>query len=126
MPKTVNEGVDESKQRAAEKKGRHVNNKIPDYEAFFQGDGSEKRGKGKGFIWRLIKKDRRPVIGASILYLFQNAYVWILPLIISDVVDLLTVRPDNFLWRILFDALLCTVLIVQNIPVTVWRNGLLN
>lgn len=126
MPKTVNEGVDESKQRAAEKKGRHVNNKIPDYEAFFQGDGSEKSSKGKGFIWRLIKKDRRLVIGASILYIFQNLPVWFMPLIISDVIDLLAAPPDNFLFRIMLDAIICVVLIIQNIPVTVWRNGILN
>lgn len=125
MSKTVSEPVDD-RNRNTGKKSRHVNNRIPDFEDFFQGKSSREKKSGKGFIWRLIKQDRRPVIGASILYLFQNAYVWILPLIISDVVDLLTVRPDNFLWRILIDALLCTVLIVQNIPVTVWRNGLLN
>ena len=125
MSKTV-ESVDEQKQQTVEKKGRHANNKIPDYEAFFQGDGSEKSGKGKGFIWRLIKKDWRPVIGASILYIFQNLPVWIMPLVISDVVDLLTAPPENFLFRIVLDAIICLVLIIQNIPATVWRNGILN
>ena len=126
MPKTVTEGMDEIKQHTLDKRGRHVNNKIPNYEAFFQDGGSEGSGKGKGFIWRLIKKDRRPVIGASILYLFQNLPVWIMPLIISDVIDLLTNPPDNFLFRIILDAIISIVLIIQNIPVTVWRNGLLN
>jgi len=126
MPKTVNESVDETSRQTANKKGRHVNNKLPDFENFFQGNPSDKKGAGKGFIWRLIKKDRRPIIGASILYIFQNLPVWFMPLIISDVIDLLTTMPENFFWRISIDALVSIVLIFQNIPVTVWRNGLLN
>lgn len=126
MPKTVSANVEESKLQNAGKKGRHVNNKIPDFEEFFQGKSSGTKKEGKDFVWRLIKKDRRPIIWASILYLLQNAYVWISPLIISDVVDLLTEMPSNFFGRLFVDALICFVLLALNIPVTVWRNGLLN
>lgn len=126
MSKPVNESVDENPRQTANKKGRHVNNRLPDFEDFFQGNPSDKKGLGKSFIWRLIKKDRRTIIGASVLYIFQNLPVWFMPLIISDVIDLLTRMPENFLWRILIDALISIVLIIQNIPVTVWRNSLLN
>lgn len=126
MSKTVKDAHNRQKRKAADKKGKQMHNKLLDYEKIFRGDGSEKNSEGKGFIWRLLKKDRRPIIGASILYLFQNLPVWIMPLIISDIVDLLTNPPDNLVFRILVDAIISLVLIVQNIPVTVWRNGLLN
>lgn len=125
MPKTVTENVEELPRQAASKKDRHVNNRLPDFEDFFQGNPT-KKGDEKGFIWRLIKKDRRPIIVASILYIFQNLPVWMMPLIISDVVDLLANPPENFAWRIAIDAIISIILLLQNIPVTVWRNGLLN
>ena len=72
MSKTATGNVDELPQQTPSKKDRHVNNKLPDFEDFFQGNPTDKKGDEKGFIWRLIKKDRRPITVASILYIFQN------------------------------------------------------
>ena len=49
-----------------------------------------------------------------------------MPLIISDAIDLLATRPENFIFRIIIDAIISVLLILLNIPVTVWRNGILN
>ena len=71
MPKTVTENVEELPRQTASKKDRHVNNRLPDFEDFFQGNPT-KKGDEKGFIWRLIKQDRGPIIVGSILFIFQN------------------------------------------------------
>lgn len=118
---------DDKVKQNAEKKERHENNKIPDFEDFFKSDGKGKGlDLGKGFMRRLLKQDRRPVLWSSFLYLFQNAPVWALPLITSDVIDLITDRPENLAMRLLIDAVICVVLLVQNVPVTMLRLKILN
>lgn len=108
-------------------KERHANNKIPDFEDFFQGSSSgATTKKNKSFMSRLLKKDRRPIFWSCFLYLFQNAPVWALPLLTSDVIDLITARPDNLLLRLLIDGIIAIVLLAQNIPVTMWRFRILN
>lgn len=104
---------------------RHENNKIPDFEDFFQGSSTQTLNN-KGFMRRLIKKDRRPIFWSCFLYLFQNAPVWVLPLLTSDVIDLITERPENLAFRLLIDALIAVVLLLQNVPVTMWRLRILN
>ncbi len=108
-------------------KERHENNKIPDFEDFFQGSSSGATPKkNKSFMSRLLKKDRRPIFWSCFLYLFQNAPVWALPLITSDVIDLITARPENLLLRLFIDGIIAIVLLAQNIPVTMWRFRILN
>ncbi|MBE7083188.1 MAG: ABC transporter ATP-binding protein [Clostridiales bacterium] len=125
MSKDVTETVEEQSQQITGK-SRHVNNKIPDYESFFKGEDLVGNNEGKGFVGRLLNKDKKPIIWASFLFLFQNAPVWVMPLIISDAIDLLATRPENFIFRIIIDAIISVLLILLNIPVTVWRNGILN
>lgn len=106
---------------------RHKNNKIPDFEEFFSGK-AEENGKdhSKGFMWKLLKKDCRPLLFSCFLYIFQNSPAWALPLITSDVIDLIAARPENLALRLAIDAAICIVLLAQNIPVTMWRKRVLD
>ena len=52
--------------------------------------------------------------------------MWILPLITSDVIDLLTLRPDGYLLRICIDAVILFILVAQNVPTTMWRSSIVN
>ena len=113
--------------KVVHKKDRHENNKIPNFEDFFQGQPTQiGKKRGKGFMLQLLKKDRTPILWSCIIYLFQNAPAWVLPLVTSDVIDIITVRPDNMLIRLIIDAIICVVLLVQNIPLTIWRSNMLN
>lgn len=112
---------DDTRSKAG-KSTRHENNKLPDFEDFFQGNVTENGKKhGKGFMRRLLMEDRRPLLFSCVLFLFQNAPAWILPLITGDVIDLCTSRPDDLVVRLIIDAIICIVLLAQNIPVTMWR-----
>ena len=125
MPKTVSEGVAE--QQTVSKKGRHVNNKIPDFEDFFKETPKEEGAKkGKGFMGRLLKKDHRPIFWSCVLYLFQGSPAWALPVITSDVIDLVSSQPENMMTRLILDAVIAIVLLLQNIPTTMWRLSILN
>ncbi len=122
MQKTI-----EKKTKPKQTQKRHENNKIPDFENFFQGIPTKTGAKkGKGLMGQLLKKDIRPIFWSCFLYLFQYAPVWALPLITSDVIDLITNRPENMALRLLIDAIISVVLLVQNIPVTMWRLRILN
>ena len=101
-------------------------NKIPDMENLFRQageDGGEKAGNG--FIWKLLKRDWKAIV-ASLLFVLQSAPMWMLPVIISDVVDLITYRPDNFVMRMVIDAVIMFVLLLQNVPTTMWRSSIMN
>lgn len=49
-----------------------------------------------------------------------------MPLVTSDVIDLITVRPDGYLLRIFIDAAILFVLVAQNVPSTMWRSSVVN
>lgn len=113
-------GVGES---AATRK-RHEKNKIPDYENLFAGGSG---GKGdSGFMMRVFRKDRWRLLYSTLLNLLQSLPVWVMPLITSDVIDTVTTRPDGFVLRLVIDALLFAVVLVQNIPSTMWRSRVMN
>lgn len=99
--------------------------RIPDVEWMF-GYGETKNSKGDSFLSKLLRRDWLKLIYTSLIYMIQAAPVWIMPLITSDVIDLITARPDGYVTRIIIDAVILTVLIAQNVPTTMWRSSILN
>ncbi len=87
---------------------------------------NDKNKKNKGFISKLLKKDMKPIIFTTILYLFQTLPVFVMPLLTSDIIDLVTTRPDNFIQRIIIDAIIIFITIVLNVPFTCWRGHIMN
>lgn len=117
-------------EKSAEMQSEHERlksiNKIPDMESLFR--SAEKKGDekaGSGFIAKLLKKDWK-ALAASFLYIVQSSPLWMLPVIISDVVDLITYRPVGFKTRLIIDAVVMLVLLLQNVPTTMWRSSIMN
>lgn len=100
-------------------------NKIPDVEWLF-GYGEAKNAKKSSFLQKLLRRDWRKLLFSTFLYLLQASPVWILPLITSDVIDLITVRPDGYLLRLCIDAGILFVLVAQNVPTTTWRSSIVD
>jgi ATP-binding cassette subfamily B protein len=114
----------ESHQRENDKM-RH-REKIPDLEWLFQ-DEKRKDGTSKeAFLKKLLRRDWWQILSSSLIYVLQASPVWIMPLVTSDVINMLTDRPEGFAVRILIDAIVLFVLIVQNIPTTAWRLSIVN
>lgn len=80
----------------------------------------------QGFMSKLLKKDVKKIIATTILLIFQNAPVWFTPLLTSNIIDLVTVRPQGYITQIIINASIMVVLILLNIPFTCWRGVILN
>ena len=102
-----------------------VKGRIPDVEWLF-GYGETKKAQGDKFLQKLLRRDWLMVIYSTLIYLLQYAPVWALPLITSDVIDTVTLRPDGYALRLAIDAAILFVLLVQNVPSTMWRSSVMN
>lgn len=103
---------------------RPEKNKIPDYESLFVGKSG---GKGdSGFMRNVFRKDRWRLLYSALLNLLQSLPLWVTPLITSDVINTVTDRPDGYAVRLIIDACLFAVVLLQNIPSTMWRSKVMN
>ena len=98
--------------------------KLPEYDYIFR--SGEGKGKKSGYLFRLIRHDWWRHIYATFVYLLQALPVWVMPLVVSDVIDLVTYRPDGFVGRIVLDAVLFFLTVGINIPMTMWRSSIVN
>ncbi len=103
----------------------HERNKIPELEWLF-GYGEEKLKKKDGFLLKLLKRDWLRVLYSTLIYLLQHSPAWLMPLITSDVIDLVTYRPDGYIARIVADGIVLAVVICQNVFTTAWRSSIVN
>ena len=110
---------------AVKEKERTVNGRIPDVEWLF-GYGEAKKEKGDKFLPKLLRRDWRIVLFSTLIYLLQNAPVWAFPLVTSDVIDTVTQLPQNYAVRLCVDAVILFLLLVQNVPTTMWRSSIMN
>ena len=118
------QGTNGAEQLSHEQK-RIRRGRIPELEWLF-GYGETKPNKKDAFLQKLLRKDWLKLIWSTFVYLLQASPTWILPLITSDVIDLVTVRPDGYQTRLIIDAVILFVLVVQNVPTTMWRSSIIN
>ena len=104
--------------------GEHRKKRIPDVEWLF-GYG-ENPNKKSSFLGKLMKRDWLKLVYTTFIYLIQALPVFVLPLITSDVIDLITERPDGYGIRIIVEGILLLLIIAQNVPTTMWRSSVLN
>ena len=98
--------------------------KLPEYDYIFRpGEG---KGKRTGYLFRLIKHDWWRHIYATLVYLLQALPVWLMPLVASDVIDLITLKPEGYVMRIWIDAALFFGSVILNVPTTMWRSSIVN
>lgn len=115
----------ESVEQLRRKQEKTRTNKIPDIEWLF-GYGETKPKKKDAFLQKLLRRDWLKLFYSTLIYLLQAAPVWVLPLITSDVIDVITYRPEGYITRLIIDAVILFVLVVQNVPTTMWRSSIVN
>lgn len=104
---------------------RPERNRVPDYEALFV-DSSDTVSRNSGFMRKVFRKDRARIILVTLLYIIQALPLWIMPLVTGDVIDTVTNRPDGYITRIIIDAAIFAVILIQNVPTTIFRAGIVN
>lgn len=64
----------------------------------------------------LLSPDRWRLLGAALLFIVKHSPVWVLPLIFSDVINIVTNPAAYPIHRLWMDGLVFFLLVVQNIP----------
>ncbi len=96
-------------------------NKIPDLEWLFRNEGKKKSG-GDDFLVKLLRKNWLTVLYSTLLYILQASPAWFMPIVTSDVINMITLQPEGFMLRIILDGVILAVLLLQNAPTTTWRS----
>lgn len=125
MSKQSERDVQQVEKQMERQQERIRKGKIPDLEWLF-GYGETKPNKKDAFLQKLLRKDWLKLIWSTFVYILQASPVWILPLITSDVIDLVTVQPSGYQMRLVMDAVILFVLVIQNVPTTMWRSSIIN
>lgn len=115
----------ESVEQLRRKQEKTRKNKIPEIEWLF-GYGETKPKKKDAFLQKMLRRDWLKLVYSTLIYLLQAAPVWVLPLITSDVIDVITYRPEGYITRLIIDAVILFVLVAQNVPTTMWRSSIVN
>ena len=103
---------------------------VPDYDYLFAETTTKKGKKKNGFFGKIAKMNFCPLLFSSLLYIFQTAPVWLMPLVTADVIDAVTravggaITEQQALKAVGIDALIITIAILQNEPVTLLRTVL--
>lgn len=100
------------------KKAFCEDNIIKSEEQFIKAYMSEKPDKihTLKLLFKLYKGHYLRLALASIIYIIKDSPTWVLPLITADIINLVTNPPENFIWRILTDALIAAALLILNVP----------
>jgi ATP-binding cassette subfamily B protein len=105
---------------------RQKENRVPNLEWLFGYGEQTSKKKESAFLRKLLLRDWKKLLVTVLLYIIQAAPVWILPLITSDVIDLATNWQPEYMTRLIIDGVVLLVLLVQNVPITMWRSSILN
>lgn len=105
---------------------------IPDYDHIFDSPetvGDVKSGKKKPKLFRkLLKANAKPLVGSTLIYFIQALPVWIIPLITSNIINIVTDAITSgeitsaLWWELGINAGIMILVIAQNVPSTVWRS----
>ncbi len=120
--------MDGEKVPLKERKLKRSDNVIPDYDYLFEETETEKGKKKKGFFTKILKLNYKSVIGSNLVYILQAAPSWLMPVLTANIINIVTnaissgVGATAEVWRgIILNAVFLAVLLLQNVPSTIWR-----
>ncbi len=101
--------------------------KIPDYDYLFQTEERKNEGKKNPFFKKLVKLNFFPLLLSTLVYVLQVAPVYAIPICTANIINILTtavgqggLTPE--IWhRFGVNGVVMAVLILQNVPSTIWR-----
>lgn len=113
--------------RSAEKREQEYF--IPEYDHIFDESSRKNKQSSFGILKGILKLNAKLQIMSCIVYVIQALAVWIVPLFTAHIINLVTEAlntpqgvTDEIWMEIGICALIMAVLIIENIPTTIWRN----
>lgn len=97
-------------------------NYIPDYEQLFFENRDNKSGDRKkraaetGILKTLFKKNIKGIVISSFFYLLKNSPTWVIPIVTSNVINLISYPDEHAMLKIALNFAVLCVCILQNIP----------
>lgn len=95
---------------------------IPDYAYLFEErDGYQKKNR---FLKKILKNNLSTLILSTVIYVFQSAPLYIIPLITGDIVDIVGLYVSSgadITVRMIVDVTVLVVAIILNVPFTILR-----
>ena len=112
---------------------KRSDNVIPDYQHLFDTEYvKDRKGRVKKrnrFLGKLARMNARPLAISTFAYLLQSIPVWLVPLLTANIINLVTETVagggglTQSVWiELAINAAIMLVVILQNIPSTLWRN----
>ena len=120
--------MDREKVPLKERKFKRSDNVIPDYDYLFEETETKKGKRKKGFFGKILKLNFKSVIGSNLVYILQASPSWLMPVLTANIINIVTsavssgVGATAEVWRgIILNAVFLAVLLLQNVPSTIWR-----
>lgn len=106
---------------------------VPDYDHLFDENNKKSGKKTNGFLGKIFRMNRGTLFSTSLIYLVQSAPLWITPIVTSNIINIVTnafIDGTGFtatVWqKLIINAVVLILSLVQNIPTTVLRLKLVN
>lgn len=106
---------------------KRSDNVIPDYDFLFEGGTKKSKKEKNTFFRKMLRLNLRGIICSSLVYVLQASPTWFLPLITANIINIATNTIvtgviNNSIWiEIFLNVAVLAVLLIQNVPTTVWR-----
>lgn len=106
-----------------QKKDGIILSDLLDVETLFITDKEKSKG---GFISKLLKKDKKSIIVATILLILQCSPVYLIPVFTSNVIDAITLRYAGYINHVIMNIALALFIVCLNSPFTYLRSKVIN
>ena len=109
------------------KKLKRSDNVVPDYDFLFESQPRGSKANKSEFFRKILKLNTGTIIYSSLIYILQASPAWLLPLITANIINIATASimagqvTSAIWWEIAINVTILGVLIIQNVPTTVWR-----
>ncbi len=109
-------------------KAKRSDNLIPDYDYLFE-ENVDAKGKVKSkFFSKIAKLNLWQIIYSTFIYILQASPTFVMPIITANIIDITTTAvnsasgvTDKVWTELAVNAAILAVVIIQNIPTTMWR-----
>ncbi len=120
--------MQQEKNSSRHSKLKRSDNVIPDYDYLFEESTEKNKKKKSRFFVKLMRLNKKPLILSSLVYILQAAPTWILPLVSSNIINIVTAAltsaegVTSAAWlELAVNAGILALFILQNVPSTVLR-----
>ena len=70
-------------------------------------------------LFKLYKGHYMKIILSAVFNILQTSPLWVIPLVSTDIINTIVEHPDNLARKLIIDAVIAAIFLLQNIPTTI-------